>query len=274
MRSEVTESLGSGTEELPLKSVENVIEGEPSSFIVYHGSSEPFMTAIPSQEIPVMFYADRPDVAASYPWGKHLNEFLDELNKDKPSEFILAYKLLLTDEVKSNPLPAKQTVFSYDYLQPYQMNEPSVAAARERLDSDPEFRLEVEKFIQLREAYYQARGAKRSEVVEFETSPIGSVKEYLVESKNPAVFDFGGRTWGDIPDEENPGRWLVPTRRATTDDLRPLWDKWLNSFFDKGHDVVVIKNIRDVGDHFGETTLPHTTIAVSAKARVEVKAEK
>ncbi|MDO8620268.1 MAG: hypothetical protein Q7R64_02885, partial [bacterium] len=118
----------------------------------------------------------------------------------------------------------------------------------------------------------------RTDVTEYETGPLGRVQEYAITSKNPFVFDYGGKTWGtEFPDPDDPeGAWLFPirsaTRRPTTTDIRVYWDKWLSGLFAKGHDAVIIRNIRDVGSNHDGVMPLHTTIAVDQKAQVEMNA--
>ncbi|KKT74939.1 MAG: hypothetical protein UW71_C0011G0009 [Parcubacteria group bacterium GW2011_GWB1_44_7] len=261
----------SETPEGALIGVDKIEQGKPASFIVYHGSDKPFVTAIPSEKFPTVFYADKPSVASTYPWGKYLNELSETANKlSDDKDVLIGAKILLTHELNNPVLPGPKP-FSSMELRDYHLKEPEVIALQERLEHDRDFRRRAERLLSAWDDISSAYYVKKEEVADFETGPLGSVREYLVSAKNPLIFDFQGHTWGDIPDETVEGGWLKPTRRATTEQLRVYWNEWLNKFFEKGYDIVVIKNIRDIGSNIGSISeKPHTTVVVGKDAKVEV----
>ena len=256
-----------------LVEIDKIEQGKPASFFVYHGSDKPFVKAVPSEKFPAVFYADKPSVAATYPWGKYLNELSETANKlSDDKDVLIGAKILLTCEI-NNPILPGPKMFSSMELRDYHLKEPEVIALQERLEHDSDFRLRAERLLAAWDDIASAHYVKKDEVTNFETGPVGSVREYLVSAKNPVVFDFQGHTWGDIPDETAEGGWLMPTRRATTEQLRVYWNEWINKFFENGYDVVVIKNIRDVGSNIGSISeKPHTTVVVGPNAKVEASA--
>lgn len=261
------------SEKSPLLPVDRIESGKPASFFVYHGSDRPFIEAMPDEEHQTVFYADTPEVAATYPWGHFQNSLrlsAQELSEKYPDRsVVVGAKLLHTRDLESTP-EGKKMISSYKL---YNLNDPEVIEIDERLKKDPEFCGDSERLLSLWESEWDTYKVKKDEVVDYETGPMGSVREYLVSAKNPAVYDFENHTWGDFPDEEHPGEWLTPTRRATTKWLRERWNAWLNTFFEKGHDVILIKRIRDVGSNIDyKTADPHTVIIASPKTKIEVKA--
>src|SRR3989344_581386 len=259
----------SETSERALIEVDKIEQGKPASFIVYHGSDKPFVTAIPSDKFPVVFYADKPQIAATYPWGKHLNELQQIENKlADDTDVLIGAKILLTHKLNNPILPGPKP-FSSMELRDYHLKDPKVIALQERLESDSDFRRRAERLLSAWEDINSAHSVTKEEVTDFETSPLGSVREYLVSTNNPAVFDFNGHTWGDLPGEKD--EWLKPTKWATTEQLREGWNEWINKFFESGHDVVVIKNIRDVGSNISSIPeKPHIMVAIGKNAKVEV----
>ncbi len=261
------------SEEGPLLSIDQIESGKPASFLVYHGSSRPFIEAVPDEEHKMVFYADTPEVAATYPWGLYQNSFpiaAQKLYEKYPdSSVVIGAKLLHTRDLESTP-DGKKMISSHKL---YNLNDPEIVKIDERLRTDNEFRADSERLLYLWESEWDSYKVKKNEVVDYENGPMGSVREYLASAKNPIVYDFQNHTWGDFPDEEHLGQWLTPTKRATTEWLRERWNAWLNAFFENGHDVVIVKNIRDVGSNIDyKAADPHTIIAASPKTKIEVKA--
>jgi len=215
--------------EPPLTEIDKIEQGKPASFFVYHGSGRPFITAVPSEKFPVVFYADSPEVAATYPWGKYLNELQKKaIELSENIEVLIAAKILNTEAQKRNPKLEGLASPGYTLVENH-FKDPIVIKVMEKLQADPEFRAQAEKVLLSWNMSWNAQTTKEKEVVEYETGPVGSVREYSISAKNPAVFDFEGHTWGDLKDEN--GEWSKPTRSATTEALRNEWGKWVDGFF-------------------------------------------
>lgn len=276
-----SETYTDNTTESPLVNINEVKEGEPSSFFVYHGTDKPFVEALPSEKFPVVFYANTPEVATTYPFGYYMNqsgERHEALFQEGPytnAEVTLAMKLLYMEQYYEDPTPGHRGIppagmFLYDNA----FDDSRVIAVQKKLEEDKEFKALAERAVLSWKDINELHGVRKEEAVSFETGPVGSVKQYLIEAENPAVFDFQGHTWGDRQDEG--GVWYSPPKWATAEGLRPLWDEWLQTFFAKGHDVVIIRNIRDVGfnlERYKGATEPHTIVAVSRNVHVQVNAD-
>lgn len=263
-------------QEYPLKTVEQIVEGQPASIVVYHGSQKFLTSAVPSEQFPVVFYSDSKEVAASYPFGKYLNQLLEAKEyliarnpKYSEADLVIGLKLLITEDLKKmNSLG--MSFIDFRRFSDDSMNKPNILAIKEKMESDPDFKSELERIFNLDQKEWELKRMKKDEVVDYENGPLGSVDEYIVDAQNPAVIDFEGHTWGDMKDEN--GQWTKPGKNATTEQLRQEWNAFIQGFFAKGHDVLIVKNIIDVGAHFVDgQTKPHNVIAVSTKAKVEPK---
>ena len=145
-------------EELPLMRINDVESGKTSSFLAYHGSDRPFISAIPSEKFPVVFYAETPEIASTYPFGYYRNQLIKtgwdiESNNTKYSreDLILGAKLLLTQEQNHSPewtaIPNKKPPIDSRRLNEYHMKSPDIITLQEKLENDSDFHRESEKLL-------------------------------------------------------------------------------------------------------------------------------
>ncbi|MDO8620329.1 MAG: hypothetical protein Q7R64_03210, partial [bacterium] len=123
-----------------LLKIEEIETGKPASFIAYHGTDKLFVEAKPDNKHAVVFYADTPETAATYPWAHHRNGVSKEFEKvvaEDPEAF-LAARLLHTKEYEALPSITKKPTPDHSRILPVDEvhSDQKLLTIQEKLASD------------------------------------------------------------------------------------------------------------------------------------------